>query len=51
LGLGRYAIGLLGFTLFTGRGVLNNSFIGLDEPVAQRDLEIARECVESLSFY
>ncbi len=49
-GLGRYATGLLWFKLFTGRSVLNNSFSRLDESVSDRDLEIARECVESLSF-
>ena len=49
-GLGRYAIGLLWFKLFTGRSVLNNSFCELDEPVSEKDLKIARECVETLSF-
>jgi hypothetical protein len=50
LGLGRYAVGLLWFKLFTGRGVLNNSFCELDEPVSDEDLAIARRCVESLNF-
>ena len=50
LGLGRYAVALLWFKLFTGRDVLNNSFSALDEPVSEYDLEIARKCVESLSF-
>ena len=49
-GLGRYAIGLLWFKLFTGRSVLNNSFTALDVPASDEDLKIARECVESLSF-
>jgi hypothetical protein len=49
-GLGRYAVGLLWFKLFTGRSVLNNSFAELDVPVSEGDLKIARECVESLSF-
>ena len=49
-GLGRYAIALLWFKLFSGRSVLNNSFAELDEAVSQKDLKIARECAESLSF-
>ena len=49
-GLGRYAIGLLWFKLFTGRSVLNNSFCELDEPTSEKNLNIARECVETLSF-
>lgn len=50
LGLGRYAVGLLWYKLFTGRSVLNNSFSELDEPVSDSDLEIARKCADSLSF-
>ena len=49
-GLGRYAIALLWFKLFTGRSVLNNSFCELDVPASEKDLTIARECAESLSF-
>ena len=50
LGLGRYAVALLWFKLFTGRDVLNNSFSSLDEPVSESDLEIAKRCVDLLSF-
>ena len=50
MGLGRYAVGLLWFKLFTGRSVLNNSFCKFDESVLDSDLAIARRCVESLSF-
>ena len=50
MGLGRYAVGLLWFKLFTGSSVLNNTFCELDEPVSDEDLAIARRCVESLSF-
>ena len=49
-GLGRYAIGLLWFKLFTGRSVLNNSFCEFDESTSEKNLKIARECVETLSF-
>ena len=50
LGLGRYALGLLWFKLFTGRSVLNNSYSELDEPVSVDDLTIAHRCAESLDF-
>ena len=50
LGLGRYAVGLLWFKLFTGRSVLNNTFSALDEEVSIEDLEIARKCVDSLEL-
>ena len=50
LGLGRYALGLLWFKLFSGRSVLNNCFSELDEEVSTSDLEIARRCADSLDF-
>ena len=50
LGLGRYALGLLWFKLFTGRSVLNNGFDTLDEEVRCEDLEKARMCADSLDF-
>jgi hypothetical protein len=50
MGLGRYAVGLLWFKLFTGRSVLNNTFSDFDEPISEDDLDIARRCVETLSF-
>ena len=50
LGLGRYAVGLLWFKLFTGNSVLNNGFSQLDEEVSESDLQIARRCADSLSF-
>lgn len=50
LGLGRYAVGLLWYKLFTGRSVLNNKYSELDEEVSAEDLAIARRCADSLSF-
>jgi hypothetical protein len=50
LGLGRYALGLLWFKLFTGKSTLSNGFSAFDEPVSERDLEIVHRCVETLSF-
>ena len=49
-GIGRYAVGLLWFKLFTGKSVLNNAFASLDEEVCEKDLEIARRCADSLEF-
>ena len=49
-GLGRYAVGLLWYKLFTGRGVSANTFCQLDEEVSAEDLAIARRCVSSLDF-
>lgn len=49
-GLGRYAVGLLWYKLFTGRNVSANTFCQLDEEVSAEDLAIARRCVSSLDF-
>ena len=49
-GLGRYAVGLLWYKLFTGRDVSANTFCQLDEEVSAEDLAIARRCVSSLDF-
>ena len=50
LGLGRYAVGLLWYKLFTGKDVSANTFCQLDEEVSAEDLAIARRCVSSLDF-
>ena len=50
LGLGRYAVGLLWYKLFTGKDVSANTFCQLDEDVSAEDLAIARRCVSSLDF-
>lgn len=49
-GLGRYAVGLLWYKLFTGRSVINNAFCSFDEEISGEDLEIARRCASSLEF-
>ena len=49
-GLGRYALGLLWYHVLTGRGVLNNSFYELDEPVDDEMLSLARELANSLQI-
>lgn len=50
LGLGRYALGLLWFKLFTGRSVINNAFHSFDEQISREEIEIARRCADSLEF-
>ena len=50
MGLGRYAVGLLWYKLFTGSDVSDNTFSEFDEPVSAEDLAIARGCVASLDF-
>ena len=48
LGLGRYALGLLWFRMLTGMSVAENSFAELDEPASDREIAIAKSCVDSL---
>ena len=45
LGLGRYALGLLWYSFFTGRAVANNSFCDFDEEIEQKHILRAKECV------
>jgi hypothetical protein len=50
LGLARYAIGLLWYRFITGRSVENISFNRFDEPVIDKEIEIAKKCVEQLAI-
>ena len=47
LGLGRYALGLLWFRMLTGMSVMNNSFCELDIPANDKEIAIAKSCVDS----
>ena len=49
-GLGRYALGLLWFKLFTGRDVSNNSFRNFAEPISDENIAIAQKSAQSLEF-
>ncbi len=49
LGLGRYALGLLWYRVLTGKSVENNSFRDFDEPVDEREIAIAKACVERVA--
>lgn len=49
LGLGRYALGLLWYTVLTGRDIKDNSFSDFDEEISQEQIAIAKQCVEAVS--
>ena len=46
LGLGRYALGLLWYTMLTGNAVADNTFCDLDEETSAQEIAIAKKCVE-----
>ena len=48
LGLGRYALGLLWYSILSGNGVKNNTFCDFDEEISEADIEIAKECVAEI---
>ena len=49
LGLGRYTLGLLWYTVLTGRDIQNNSFSDFDEEIPPEQIAIAKKCVETIS--
>lgn len=49
LGLGRYALGLLWFRMLTGMAVSDNSFSDFDKPIPDREISIAKACVDSIA--
>ncbi|MBQ8409566.1 MAG: DUF4886 domain-containing protein [Clostridia bacterium] len=49
LGLGRYALGLLWFRALTGKSVAENSFRELDIPATDKEIAIAKACVDSFA--
>lgn len=48
LGLGRYALGLTWFAKLTGKDIMDNPFLELDEAVSVEELQIAKECVRDI---
>ena len=48
LGLGRYALGLLWYSIISGNDVRNNTFCDFDEEISNADIEIAKECVAQI---
>ncbi len=49
LGLGRYALGLLWYRFFTGMDVLENTFSDFDEPIAEKDIAIVKNTVNTFA--
>ena len=47
-GLGRYALGLLWYRMFTGNSVQNNTFSDFDEEVSDVQIATAKKCVEEI---
>ena len=48
LGLGRYALGLLWYSVISGNDVKNNTFCDFDEEISKEDIEIAKKCVAEI---
>ena len=47
-GLGRYALGLLWYSILSGNDVKNNTFCDFDEEISKTKIEIAKECVAEI---
>lgn len=45
LGLGRYSMGLLWYSILSGNDVTNNTFCDFDEPVSEEEIEMVKKCV------
>lgn len=48
LGLGRYALGLLWYSILSGNDVKQNTFCDFDEEISKVDIEKAKECVAEI---
>ncbi len=48
LGLGRYALGLLWYSVLTGNDVENNTFSDFDEEISAPHIKIAKKCVAEI---
>ncbi len=48
LGLGRYALGLLWYSILSGNDVKNNTFCDFDEEISEKEIIIAKECVANI---
>ena len=47
-GLGRYTLGLLWYTMLSGKPVAGNSFCDFDEEITEEEIAIAKKCVAEL---
>ncbi len=48
LGLGRYALGLLWYSILSGNDVKNNTFCDFDEEISEKEIAIAKKCVAEI---
>ena len=48
LGLGRYALGLLWYSIISANDVKNNAFCNFDEEISEEEIAIAKECVAEI---
>ena len=48
LGLGRYALGLTWYAMLTGRDIMNNQFMQLDEETSEEERTLAKQCVRKV---
>ena len=49
LGIGRYALGLIWYTILTGNDILENTFCDFDEAVSDEQIAIAKKCVQEIA--
>lgn len=49
LGLGRYALGLLWYSIISGNDVKNNTFCDFDVEISEKEIAIAKECVAEIA--
>ena len=49
LGVGRYAIGLLWYSVITGKDIRNNMFSDFDEEISKTEIEIVKKCVAEIN--
>ncbi len=47
-GLGRYAAGLLWYTVLTGNNIADNTFSDFDEEISKEEVEIIKLCISNL---
>lgn len=48
LGLGRYALGLLWYSVIVGNDIKNNSFCDFDEEIPKTDIDVVKECIKEI---
>ncbi len=48
LGLGRYAVGLLWYSMLTGNDIMNNTFSDFYEEVSEEEIKITKKCVSEM---